>query len=418
MSGLPFELRIGRRYLRSTGNRFLSFISAISMTGVAIGVAVLIVVLSVMNGFERELRTRILSITSHATLTAFGAGLPDWREVLARAKAQPGVDAVAPYVEGEALLIADRKDGTTSAAILRGILPDYERRVSAVGERLRSGRLEALVSGGYGVILGSELARRLHAQVGDSVVFWVAQGTITPAGVVPRHRRFFVRGVFESGMYEIDNSLALVSLDDAARLLRLGNNVTGLRLKLADPYSAPLTVRDVSNAIGGGLYIDDWTREHANFFRSIELTKRMLFFILLLVVAVAAFNIVSTLVMAVKDKRPDIAILRTLGARPRSILGIFATQGIVIGFVGTLAGVALGLLIAGNLEALVHGLEAVLGVHFLDASVYLMSDLPTYVEMRDVALIAATAFVLCCLSTLYPAWRAAMTEPARALRHE
>jgi lipoprotein-releasing system permease protein len=275
-----------------------------------------------------------------------------------------------------------------------------------------------LAPGSFSVLLGSELARRLHVAVADRVVFAVAQGTVTPAGVVPRMRTFVVRGVFESGMYEIDNSLALVALDDAARLLRLGDRVTGLRLKLADPFRAPLTVRDVSNAIGGGLYVDDWTREHANFFRSIELTKRMLFFILLLVVAVAAFNIVSTLVMAVKDKRPDIAILRTFGARPRSVLAIFATQGICIGLVGTLAGVALGLVIANNLEALVHGLEALSGIHFLDASVYLMSDLPAYVEARDVALIAATAFALCCLSTLYPAWRAATTEPARALRHE
>jgi lipoprotein-releasing system permease protein len=418
MSGLPFELRIGRRYLRSTGNRFLSFISTISMTGVAIGVAVLIVVLSVMNGFERELRGRILSITSHAVLVAFGGGLPDWRDVLARAAAQSGVDAVAPYVEGEALLMTYGNDGATSAATVRGILPEYERRVSAVGERLKSGRLESLVPGEFSVILGAELARRLHVAVGDAVVFAVAQGMVTPAGVAPRWKTFTVRGVFESGMYEIDNSLALVALDDAARLLRLGDRVTGLRLKLADPFSAPMTVREVSDAVGGGLYVDDWTREHANFFRSIELTKRMLFFILLLVVAVAAFNIVSTLVMAVKDKRPDIAILRTFGARPRSVLAIFATQGIFIGLVGTLAGVALGLLIAGNLEALVHGLEALLGTHFLDASVYLMSDLPAYVEVRDVALIAATAFALCCLSTLYPAWRAATTEPARALRHE
>jgi lipoprotein-releasing system permease protein len=418
MSGVPFELRIGRRYLRSTGNRFLSFISAISMIGVAIGVAVLIVVLSVMNGFERELRSRILSITSHAVLVAFGSGLPDWRDVLARAARQPGVDAVAPYVEGEALLMTYGSDGLTSAATVRGIVPDYERRVSAVGERLRFGRLDSLSPGGFGVILGSELARRLRVGDGDRVVFAVAQGNVTPAGVVPRWKTFTVRGVFESGMYEIDNSLALVALDDAARLFRLGDNVTGLRLKLADPYRAPLTVRDVAEAVGGGLYVDDWTREHANFFRSIELTKRLLFFILLLVVAVAAFNIVSTLVMAVKDKRPDIAILRTFGARPRSILAIFATQGVFIGLVGTAAGVGLGLLIAANLERLVHGLEALLGVRFMDASVYLMSDLPAYVETGDVALIAGTAFALCCLSTLYPAWRAATTEPARALRHE
>jgi lipoprotein-releasing system permease protein len=415
---VPFELRIGRRYLRSTGNRFLSFISAISMAGVAIGVATLIVVLSVMNGFERELRTRILSITSHATLTAFGAGLPQWRDVLQRTSTQPGVEAVAPYVEGEALLIADAATPATSAAKLRGIEPRYERTVSALSERMTAGELDSLVPGSFRIVLGAELARHLDVQPGDTVGVAVAQGSVTPLGVMPRIKRFTVSGVFASGMYEIDNTLALVAMADAARLLRLGDNITGLRLKLADPYSAPLTVRDVSNAIGGGLYVDDWTREHANFFRSIELTKRMLFFILLLVVAVAAFNIVSTLVMAVKDKRPDIAILRTLGARPRSVLAIFATQGVVIGLLGTLGGVLLGLLIAHNLEALVHGLESLLGTRFLDASVYLMSDLPAYVETRDVVSIALTAFALCCLSTLYPAWRAATTDPARALRHE
>jgi len=418
MAGLPYELRIGRRYLRSTGNRFLSFISMMSMTGVAIGVAVLIVVLSVMNGFERELRNRILSITSHATLTAFSAGLPDWRNVLARAAQQPGVVGVAPYVEGEALLIADRADGASSGAVMRGILPAEERKVSAVADRMVSGKLDALADGDYRVVLGSELARKLRVSPGDSVVFAVAQGVVTPAGVIPRMRRFHVAGVFESGMYEIDATLALVALGDAAKLLRLGDRVTGLRLKLADPFLAPYTVRDVSNALGGGLYVDDWTREHANFFRSIELTKQMLFFILLLVVAVAAFNIVSTLVMAVKDKRPDIAILRTMGARPTSILGVFATQGVVIGLIGTASGVALGMLIAANLEMLVHGLESVLHTRFMDASVYLMSDLPAHVELRDVVLIAATAFALCCLSTLYPAWRAATTNPARALRHE
>jgi lipoprotein-releasing system permease protein len=283
---------------------------------------------------------------------------------------------------------------------------------------MTTGELDSLAPGSFRIVLGAELARHLDVQPGDTVGVAVAQGSVTPLGVMPRIKRFTVSGVFASGMYEIDNTLALVAMADAARLLRLGNNITGLRLKLADPFSAPLTVRDVSIALGGGLYVDDWTREHANFFRSIELTKRMLFFILLLVVAVAAFNIVSTLVMAVKDKRPDIAILRTLGARPRSVLAIFATQGVVIGLLGTLGGVLLGLLIAHNLESLVHGLESLLGTRFLDASVYLMSDLPASVETRDVVSIALTAFALCCLSTLYPAWRAATTDPARALRHE
>jgi lipoprotein-releasing system permease protein len=414
----PYELRIGRRYLRSTGNRFLSFISLISMLGVAIGVAVLIVVLSVMNGFEHELRVRILSLSSHATITAFGAGLADWPAMRAVALENPGVAAAAPFVETEALLIADRAGGASSAATVRGIEPDLESQVSALHEKLTRGSMSTLRAGSFEVILGDELASALGAGVGDAVVLAVAQGSVTPAGVLPRLRRFKVAGVFRSGMYEIDATLAVVHVADAARLLRLGDNVTGLRLAMHDPYAAPMTARDVARALGGGLYVDDWTQRNANFFRSIELTKRMMFFILLLVVAVAAFNIVSTLVMAVKDKQPDIAILRTIGARPASILAIFTTQGTVIGLLGTLAGVALGVLLAINLESLVHGLERLSGIHFMDASVYLMSDLPARVEPGDVALIAGTAFVLCCLSTVYPAWRAATTDPARALRHD
>ena len=418
MSGTPYELRIGRRYLRSTGNRFLSFISLMSMVGVAIGVAVLIVVLSVMNGFERELRERILSMTSHATVTTFGAGLQDWPALRERALANPAVEAVAPYVEGEALLIGERSDGVSAAVALRGIDPVHEAQVSAIGERLRSGSLAALEPGSFRMLLGAEVAARLGVAAGDTVVAAIAQGTVTPAGVVPRMRRFTVAGVFYSGMYEIDNGLALVNLGDAGRLFRTGDDVTGLRLKVRDPLRAPSVAREVARGMDGGFLVEDWTQRHANFFRSIELTKRMMFFILLLVVAVAAFNIVSTLVMAVKDKQPDIAILRTLGARPGSVLAIFATQGTVIGLLGTLGGVVLGVLLSVNLERLVHGLERLLGTRFMDASVYLMSDLPAHVEAADVTLIAATAFALCCLSTLYPAWRAARTHPAKALRHD
>jgi len=415
---MPFELTIGRRYLRSTGNRFLSFISLISMVGVAIGVAVLIVVLSVMNGFEHELRSRILSLTSHATVTAFGEGLADWEQLRATALENPRVTAAAPFVEAETLLIADRAEGASSAATLRGIEPSLEAQVSALGERLVAGSMDSLRPGAFAVILGAELANSLGVGLGDAVVVAVAKGNVTPAGVLPRLRRFKVGGIFRSGMYEIDATLAVVHVADAARLLRLGDNVTGLRLEVSDPYEAPLAVREVARKLGGGLYVEDWTQRNANFFRSIELTKRMLFFILLLVVAVAAFNIVSTLVMAVKDKQPDIAILRTLGARPASILAIFTTQGTVIGLLGTLGGVLLGVLLSRNLEAIVHGIERAFGVRFMDASVYLMSDLPARVEADDVLLIAGTAFALCCLSTLYPAWRAATTDPARALRHD
>jgi lipoprotein-releasing system permease protein len=417
-SGTPFELMVGRRYLRSTGNRFLSFISLISMAGVAIGVAVLIVVLSVMNGFEHELRSRILSLTSHATMTAFGDGLEDWPALRSRALQNPRVAAAAPFIEVETLLIADRDGGGSNAATLRGIDPSLEAGVSSLGERLTSGSIRGLQPGAFGVILGEELAHKLGVQTGDSVVVAVARGNVTPAGVLPRLRRFKVAGIFRSGMYEIDATLAVVHMVDAARLLRLGDRVSGLRLAVQDPYQAPLAVREVAADLGGGLYVEDWTQRNANFFRSIELTKRMMFFILLLVVAVAAFNIVSTLVMAVKDKQPDIAILRTIGARPSSVLAIFTTQGTVIGLLGTLGGVLLGVLLSMNLESIVHGVERVFGVHFMDASVYLMSDLPARVEPHDVLLIAGTAFALCCLSTLYPAWRAATTDPARALRHD
>jgi lipoprotein-releasing system permease protein len=414
----PYEVRIGRRYLRASGNRFLSFISLISMVGVAIGVAVLIVVLSVMNGFEAELRSRILSITSHATLSAFGDGLEQWWTLRATALRDPRIAGAAPYVEGEALVIADRPHGAAAPATVRGVDPALEVTVSAIAARLTSGSLAELQPGSYRVLLGAELASHLNVSRGDAVVLAVAQGSVTPAGVLPRMRRFTVAGIVRSGMYEIDNGLALVSLADAKRLFRLGDRVTGVRLAMRDPYQAPRAARDVAAAAGGGLWVEDWTQRQANFFRSIELTKRMMFFILLLVVAVAAFNIVSTLVMAVKDKQPDIAILRTIGARPSSVLAVFATQGTAIGFVGTVGGVALGVLLSVNLESLVHGLERLLHTRFMDASVYLMSDLPARVEGGDVALIAGTAFALCCLSTLYPAWRAARTDPARALRHD
>jgi lipoprotein-releasing system permease protein len=415
---IPYELSIGRRYLRSTGNRFLSFISLISMLGVAIGVAVLIVVLSVMNGFEHELRARILSLTSHATISAFGEGLAGWPALREQALGNPRVAAAAPFVETEALLLADNAAGASSAATLRGIDPALEPGVSALGERMTSGSMQALQPGKFRLLLGEELAQRLGVTLGGEVVVAIARGNVTPAGVLPRMRRFTVAGTFRSGMFEIDSTLAVVHVADGARLLRLGDNVTGLRLAAHDPYQAPVAVREVARDLGGGLYVEDWTQRNSNFFRSIELTKRMMFFILLLVVAVAAFNIVSTLVMAVKDKQPDIAILRTIGARPSSILAIFTTQGTVIGLLGTLGGVALGVLLSLNLESIVHVIERAFGLQFMDASVYLMSDLPARVEPRDVLLIAGTAFVLCCLSTLYPAWRAATTDPARALRHD
>jgi lipoprotein-releasing system permease protein len=411
-----YEFLIGRRYLRSNrGNRFVSFISTISMLGIAIGVAVLIVVLSVMNGFEQEVRGRILSLTSHATISAFGTGLPDWQGTAVKIGANSDVVASAPYIEAQALLIAGSK---SSGAMVTGVLPDYERKVTSITGKMAGGSFDALKAGGYGIVLGIELAKALNVKLGDRVVIVTPLRKVTPVGVTPIYRSFKVVGIFNAAMYEFDRNLAYVQLQDAARLYRMGDDVTGLRLKLTDLMLAPQLVRELALSLGGGYYIDDWTRKHANFFRSIQLTKSAMFLILLLVVAVAALNIVSTLVMVVKDKRTDIAILRTIGASPRGILTIFMTQGTAIGFIGTVAGVALGVLISVNLETLIHVLEAVLGVHFLDAKVYYISDLPATVQWPDVIKISVTTFLLCSLSTLYPAWRAARTQPAQSLRHD
>jgi lipoprotein-releasing system permease protein len=413
---MKYELLIGRRYLRSSrGNRFVSFISTISMAGVAIGVAVLIVVLSVMNGFEREVRERILSLTAHATISALGSRLGDWQDAAARIRDNPAVLGVAPFIEDQALLIAGNK---SSGAVVTGVLPEDERQVTIISSKVTAGSFDAMKPGEYGIVLGEDLAKALAVGMGDRVRIVTSLRTITPVGVMPRMRTFKVVGLFRAGMYEYDRNLAYIHIADAALLYRMGDDVTGLRLKLADMFAAPRVVRELAVALGGGYYVDDWSRKHATFFRSIQLTKSALFIILLLVVAVAAFNIVSTLVMVVKDKQADIAILRTVGAAPRSILSIFVTQGVAIGVIGTLSGVLLGVLISVNLEALIHGLEAVLGLHFLDAKVYFITDLPARVEWSDVLQISLTAFGLCCLSTLYPSWRAARTQPAQSLRHE
>lgn len=416
MSRLPFELFIGLRYLRARGrNRFISFISLISMLGIALGVAVLIVVLSVVNGFERELRERILNMTAHATITGFDGALSAWREVDTVARAHPRVRAAAPFVEGQGLMLQGER---LSGVALRGIDPALEAEVAGIDELMTLGSLDALVAGGWRVVLGEELARALEVSPGDRVVLVIPEGTVTPAGLVPRMRRFEVAGIFRAGMYEFDRSLALVHLEDAQRLYRLGDRASGLRLAVDDIFRAGSLVREVALEYGGGVYIDDWTRRHANFFRSIQLTKTIMFVILLLVVAVAAFNIVSTLVMAVRDKQADISILRTLGASPLHVNTVFMVQGTVIGVVGTALGVAIGVLLSLNLERLVAALERALDTKFLAADVYFISDLPAQLEWRDLGVIALTALILSLVSTLYPAWRAARTQPAEALRHD
>jgi lipoprotein-releasing system permease protein len=410
-----YELLIGRRYLRSNrGNRFVSLISVISMVGVAIGVAVLIVVLSVMNGFESELRGRILSMTAHASISALGAGIDNWEVLTESSLRNSEVRAAAPYIEEQALLLGREPSG----ASLVGVLPAEQRKLVDIDSKMIKGSFDQLVAGRFGIILGAQLAAALGVSVGDRVTVATSQPMITPVGVMPRYRVFKVVGLFGSGMYEFDRTLAYIHMRDAALLYRMGEEVTGLRLRLNDMFQAPAVVRELAMSLGGGYYVDDWTRKHANFFRSIQLAKSILFLMLLLVVAVAAFNIISTLVMVVKDKQSDIAILRTLGAAPRSILTIFITQGTLIGLIGTLSGVALGGLLAVNLQTLVKWLEQLLGISFLDAKVYFMSDLPARVQWDDVVRISLTTFVLCCLSTLYPAWRAARTQPAQALRHE
>ena len=407
---------IGLRYLRARrANRFVGFISGIAMAGIALGVATLIAVLSVMNGFERDLQQRILDVVSHATLEGGDGRLPDWQEVARRTGGQPDVLAVAPYIEGRGMLVA----GERSAAVeLRAVLPAEERKVSALERHLSGKGLDELAPGAWRVLLGRGLADQLGVGIGDPVQVVIAQGNVTPAGVAPRMRRFAVAGFIDVGMYEYDQGLALLHLDDARRLYRMDDAVTGLRYRFADAAIAGRRIQELAEGLIGRYYISDWSRRHGNFFRSIQVTKSIMFVVLLLVVAVAAFNIISTLVMVVKEKRADIAILRTLGGSPRDMLRIFVAQGAVIGVAGTAAGVGLGLLIAGNITAIVAGLERLMGITLVDPRVYFISELPADVRTEDVLVIAGTALLLGILATIYPAWRAATTQPAEALRHE
>ncbi len=412
----PYELAIALRYVRSRNkNRFISFISVISMAGIALAVAVLIMVLSVMNGFESEVRNRILQIVAHASITGLDGRISDWRSLAAVAGQNPQVIAGARFVDGQAMLVGPAE---IRGVQLRGVDPASELKTSALGSLMVEGSLEALDPGSFGIVIGKTLADQLHVTVGDSVIMLVAQGTITPAGVVPRMRRFHVTGVFYAGMYEFDRALVFVHIADAQRLLRFGEDVSGVRLAIRDPLQAPTVVRAVANAWGGGVYVTDWTREHGNFFRSIQLTRSIIFVILLLVVGVAAFNIVSTLVMVVRDKRGEIAILRTLGASPAGILTIFVLQGALVGLVGTLVGTVVGVLGAWNVSAIAAVIERITGFQFLAPDVYFISELPSRLVWADVWQIAGIALFLGLVSTIYPAWRGAVTAPAEVLRHE
>lgn len=411
-----FETWIGNRYVRSrSSNSFVSLISAISMLGIAIAVSVLILVLSVVNGFERELQDRLLTMTSHANIEGIERTIADWREIRDVAATNPRVKASAPYVSGQALLVFDNQ---LSGAELRGIDPRLEDAVSGIASTLQQGDFASLAPGRFNVVLGSELADAMQVGIGDKVTVTLAEGIVTPLGVQPRYKRFVVSGIYRVGMYEYDRRLAFVHIEDAQKLYRLGDLVTGVRLAVSDVYEAPAIVREVALDHGEVVLVGDWTRRHVNFFRSIQITKSILFVILLLVVAVAAFNIVSTLVMVVRDKQRDIAILRTIGARPRSILGVFVTQGSVIGIIGTVAGAFFGILLALNLENIVGGLESLFGIKLLAADVYFISDLPSELRMSDVLLISAIALALSLASTVYPSWLASRTAPAEALRYD
>ncbi len=414
----PYELFIGLRYTRAKrSNHFISFISMTSMIGIALGVAALIVVLSVMNGFQHELRSRILGVASHLQVSGINNELEDWPVVAERVSKHPEVQATAPYIMAQGMLSFGQ---AVQGAVVRGVLPEQEDRVADIGSHIKAGDFKALKPGEFGIVLGADLSRMLGVGIGDKVVVMAPQGQFTPTGVVPRLKQFRVVGIFQVGMYEYDAALALIHLDDAAKLYRMGDKVSGLRLKLADLYRAPQVSRDLSQQLSqyGSFYVSDWTEQHANFFRAVQMEKRVMFVILALIVAVAAFNIVSTLVMAVTDKRADIAILRTLGASPRSIMQIFIVQGALIGVIGTLLGVVGGVLVALNIETIVPFIEHLFGVQFLSKDIYYISDLPSELQWGDVIVITVVSLVLSLLATLYPSHRAAKTNPAEALRYE
>jgi lipoprotein-releasing system permease protein len=412
----PLIFFIGLRYTRAKRRtRFISFITLTSILGIALGVTALITVLSVMNGFESELRDRILGMTSHSTITGTDGQLWDWRALEPSLKHEKRVLGWAPYVEGQAMLNSDRK---VSGTMLRGVLPDFEPHVSEVASRLVAGKLDDLKPGEFGIILGAELAEHLGAIVGDKVTVITPQVTPTPAGILPRLKRFTVVGIFQVGMYEYDRNLALIHLDDASKLFQMDGAVSGLRLKLDDVFFAQQVARDLGPNLPGRYMITDWTQAHSNFFKAIQTEKRVMFIILLLIVAVAAFNIVSTLVMVVTDKKADIAILRTQGMTPSSVMGIFIVLGTIIGVFGTLLGTIGGVLLAWNVETVVPAIERLFGVHFLSADVYYISELPSKLLWSDVFRISGVAFVLSILATLYPAWQASRIKPAEELRYE
>jgi lipoprotein-releasing system permease protein len=404
------------RYTRARQRtRFISVISLISTIGIALGMTVLITVLSVMNGFQREIRTRILGVASHVQVSGPENQLANWQPVAKQAAQHPLVLAASPYVSAQGLLTFG---SAVRGAFVRGITPELESRVSDVGTHMKRGTLDALKPGEFGIVLGVELARALGVAQGEKVVLVAPQGQVTPAGILPRLKQFTVVGIFAVDHYEYDSGLALVHLEDAQKLFRFGEAVSGVRLKLKDLFQAKTVARELSNELGPDVYISDWTMQHANFFRAIQIEKRMMFLIIFLIIAVAAFNIISSLVMAVKDKQSDIAILRTLGAEPKSITRIFMVQGAVIGIVGTALGLIGGVSLALNVDVVVPFMESVLGIKFLAKDVYYISDLPSDLQTPDVVITGVISLVLSLLATIYPSYRAAKVNPAEALRYE
>ncbi len=412
----PLTFCIGLRYTRAKRRtQFISFITLTSVLGIALGVTALITVLSVMNGFEAELRQRILGMTSHATLTGKFGQLDNWPEAEKRIMGQPHIMGSSPFITGQVMINADRR---VSGTMLNGILPDNEAKVSDVADHMEEGKLSNLVPGEYGIVLGAELAKYLGTFVGDKITVISPQVNSTPAGIVPRMRRFTVVGMFKVGMFEYDRNMALIHIDDAAKLFRLDNAVSGLRIKLDDVFNAPRITQTLGNELANDYIVSDWTMAHENFFKAIKTEKTVMFIILLLIVAVAAFNIVSTLVMVVTDKRGDIAILKTQGLTSRSVMGIFMVLGTIIGVFGTILGTLGGVLLALNAGHIVSDIEKAFKVKFLPGDVYYISDLPSKLLWSDVTTIALMAFVLSLLATIYPAWQASKINPAEVLRYE
>ena len=412
----PYELSIGLRYTRAKRrNHFISFISMISMLGIGLGVMALIVVLSVMNGFQKEIRARILGITPHLQISSDSGQLKNWQQALDIVAKHPEVRAAAPYVNGQGMLSLNE---SVQGVMVRGILPEAEQRLIALGDKMKRGALNDLRAGEFNIVLGVDLARSLGAHVGDSVLLITPQGQFTPAGMMPRLKQFHVVGIFEIGMSPYDNALALVHLEDAQKLYRMGNNVSGISGSLHNLDLAPKVAYDLEDKFSNDTYVSDWTRQNANYFSVVAMEKKMMFIILSLIVLVAAFNIVSTLVMAVTDKQADIAILRTMGASPKSIMQIFMVQGMLIGLIGMSLGVIGGVLLALNIGTIVPFIEHLFGVQFLSKEFYYISELPSDLQKADVFIVAGMSFLISLFATIYPSWRAARIQPAEALRYE